>query len=143
MKIKKIILADDDEDDRLFFKEALEELDDVELILVSSEIQLLSTLETLPLPDIIFLNKCFQQMNEFECIKKIKKHDPNHNIPIAIYSDTNHEHYVEEAYNAKANIFIPKPSSFEEIKIVLKKVFEIDVEEILPQPPRDKFVITP
>ena len=142
MKIKKVLFADDDEDDVLFFKEALLEIDHVELVLVSNETQLLEALEVLPLPDIIFLNKCFHYAKEFECIEKIKKKVPVE-IPIAIYSDTNHDQYVEEAYNSKANIFIPKPSTFQDIKTIIKKVIEIEIDEILPQPPREKFVITP
>jgi len=142
MKVKKIILADDDEDDVLFFKEALQEIDEIELVCVPNEKELVKQLAILPLPDIIFMNKCYHHENEFECIEKLKQDNALQSIPIAIYSDTDHEYYIEEAYKSKASMFIPKPSSFQKIKTVLTKVFEIDTAEIIPQPPRDKFVIS-
>jgi DNA-binding NarL/FixJ family response regulator len=142
MKINKVILADDDEDDTLFFKDAFMELAaDVEVICVTNETQLLNSLQVPPYPDIIFINKCYYHLEEFECIHKIKDQETLQHIPIAIYSDVFQETYIEEAYKAKANLYLCKPDSYQKIKTVLGKVIDIDVDAIMPQPPREEFVL--
>lgn len=142
MKINKVILADDDEDDTLFFKEAFMEIAaDVEVICVTNESQLLKTLEMLPLPDIIFINSCYHHVTEFECIQKIKEKETLQHIPVAIYSDIFHDTYIEEAYKAKANLYLCKPDSYQKIKTVLGRVIDMEADAIMPQPPREQFVL--
>ena len=87
MQIRKIIMEEEDEDDRLLFKEALKEIDDIELIFVLDEDQLIQSLEHSPLPEVVFFNKCKRFPGEFECIEKLKQNEAYKNIPIVIYSE--------------------------------------------------------
>ena len=71
-----ILLADDDYDDCMFFKKALESLPIVsQLKMVHDGEQLMDLLlsEATTLPDILFLDLNMPRMNGMECLMEIKK----------------------------------------------------------------------
>ena len=77
MKLKQmfILLADDDTDDCIFFKEALDELLlPTKLMTVHDGEQLMHLLanESTELPDVLFLDLNMPRKNGFECLEEIK-----------------------------------------------------------------------
>ena len=84
-----IILADDDEDDRLFFTDAFSELkiktkvdtfkDGVELMNYLNDPEAI-------LPNVLFLDLNMPKKNGIECLHEIKSDDRFKDIAIAIYS---------------------------------------------------------
>lgn len=124
-----ITLADDDEDDRLFFQDAFEELkintnvttcnDGVELM------EYLSNPDTI-LPNILFLDLNMPRKNGFECLLEIKKENRFDNIAIAIYSTSSSEEDIENTFVHGANIYIKKPSDFATLKKVLSEVVTLN-----------------
>lgn len=124
-----ITLADDDEDDRLFFTDAFEELKINTIVnTVNNGKELLHYLN-LPdtvLPHIIFLDLNMPILNGIECLKEIKLNDKFKDIAIAIYSTSSSDQDVEDTFVLGANIYIKKPSNFNELKKILSDVVIIN-----------------
>lgn len=73
-----ILLADDDADDRLFFKEAMEEINSDTLVsFVNDGSQLMYFLNQtgILMPHIIFLDLNMPVKNGMECLKEIRAND--------------------------------------------------------------------
>jgi len=124
-----IILADDDEDDRLFFTDAFEELKistKVQTYNDGSELMEYLNSEDAILPEILFLDLNMPKKNGIECLKEIKANDKFSDIAIAIYSTSSSEEHIEETFVTGANIYIKKPNDFETLKKVLSDVVTIN-----------------
>lgn len=124
-----ITLADDDEDDRLFFTDAFEELKINTVVnTVNNGKELLNFLnhpETV-LPNIIFLDLNMPILNGIDCLKEIKRNDKFSDIAIAIYSTSSSDQDVENTFVLGANIYIKKPSNFNDLKKILSEVVIIN-----------------
>ena len=124
-----ITLADDDEDDRLFFTDAFDELKINTVVNTVNNgrelLQFLNHPETV-LPNIIFLDLNMPILNGIESLKEIKKNDRFKDIAIAIYSTSPSEHDIENTFVLGANIYIKKPSSFVDLKKILSDVVTIN-----------------
>ena len=124
-----ITLADDDEDDRLFFTDAFEELKIKTAVnTVNNGKELLDFLnhpETV-LPNIIFLDLNMPIMNGIDCLKEIKQNEKFKDIAIAIYSTSSSDKDVENTFVLGANVYIKKPSNFNDLKKVLSEVVIIN-----------------
>jgi CheY-like chemotaxis protein len=124
-----ITLADDDEDDRLFFTDAFDEMKIKTVVnTVKNGRELINFLdhpETV-LPNIIFLDLNMPILNGIECLKEIKLNDRFKDIAVAIYSTSSSEADVENTFVLGANIYIKKPSSFNDLKKILSDVVTIN-----------------
>ena len=120
----RVLLADDDEGDRLVFKEIFEEMEtDTIVYMVNDGEQLMNflTIENNLLPHIIFLDLNMPNMNGIECLKEIRSIDRYSNISIAIYSTSTSEKDIDDTFYYGANIYITKPGDFNKLKKVLAK----------------------
>lgn len=124
-----ITLADDDEDDRLFFIDAFEELKINTIVnTVNNGRELLNFLnepDTI-LPNIIFLDLNMPILNGIESLKEIKLNDKFKDIVIAIYSTSSSDQDVEDTFVLGANIYIKKPSNFNHLKKALSDIVTIN-----------------
>ncbi len=124
-----ITLADDDEDDRLFFTDAFEELKINTIVnTVNNGKELLNYLnhpETI-LPNIVFLDLNMPILNGIDCLKQIKANDKFNDIAVAIYSTSSSDQDVEDTFVLGANIYIKKPSNFDDLKKTLSDVVIIN-----------------
>jgi CheY-like chemotaxis protein len=121
----KILLADDDQDDRLFFRDAINSLKiDTSLVLVKNGMELMDYLKEPEndLPEVIFLDLNMPGMNGFQCLSQIRKDDRLQTLTVAIYSTSSDQKDIEEALVKGANIYINKPNDFKDLKAVLNKV---------------------
>lgn len=141
--IKLILLADDDADDCMFFKLAIEELSiPAKLVTVhDGEIAMkwLATAETLP--DIIFLDINMPCKNGAECLQEIKAIERLKNIPIVIISTSLPNDIVVSLHKNGALFYIRKPSVFAQLKILLSHVINLVDGGNFPQPSIEKFVL--
>ncbi|BCY29575.1 response regulator [Flavobacterium okayamense] len=120
-----ITLADDDEDDRLLFTDAFDELKINTVVSTFNNGQLLMDYLNNPdsvLPHIIFLDLNMPIKNGIDCLKEIKQNDKFKNIAIAIYSTSSSDEDVENTFVLGANVYIKKPSDFNTLKEVLNDV---------------------
>jgi CheY-like chemotaxis protein len=118
-----VLLADDDKDDCLLFKEALEELSiNASLVVVHDGEQLLQHLEMIidNLPHVLFLDLNMPRKNGHECLAEIKNHPILRDLRVIIYSTSYDEEKANLLYKIGAHCYIRKPSGFEELKNVLQ-----------------------
>lgn len=124
----QIILADDDESDRLNFVEALEESKIKALIYtVNDGVELMDYLlshEHMK-PHLLFLDLNMPRKNGLKCLKEIRSMDRFKDIAIAIYSTSSNEKDIEETFHYGANVYIKKPTDFKSLKQVLDKVLSV------------------
>lgn len=122
-----ILLADDDADDRLFFKEAMEEIHIETMVsIVNDGIELLDYLNHSNnyLPDIIFLDINMPGKNGLECLRELREDGRYNQIMIVIYSTSGAESDMKEAYQCGANVYLKKAGDFAELKASLAHVLK-------------------
>jgi len=121
----QILLADDDEDDRLIFKEAFDEIKiDTKVSLVNDGVELMDYLldKGNPLPHILFLDLNMPRKTGLDCLLEIKQLEHLKDIAIAIYSTSASDMDIEETFVQGANVYIKKPSDFNTLKKILEQV---------------------
>ena len=119
-KDKKIILlVEDDQDDKIFFQEVLEDLDNP-VILNSAEhrldvIELLKNLNGNK-PDAIFLDLNMPVLDGHKCLKLIRSNAEYKARKIIIYSTSYHPGIAKTLKDDGANHYIQKPSDYLTLK---------------------------
>lgn len=124
-----ITLADDDEDDRLFFTDAFSELKiNTKVNTFNDGVELMDYLHNPEsvLPNILFLDLNMPRKNGVECLLEIKQNDRFNDIAIAIYSTSSSDEHIEETFVNGANIYIKKPNDFNTLKKVLSEVITLN-----------------
>ncbi|WP_313807131.1 response regulator [Flavobacterium sp.] len=124
-----IILADDDQDDRLFFTDAFSELKiNTKVDTFKDGVELMNYLNDSDaiLPNVLFLDLNMPKKNGIECLHEIKQNERFNDIAIAIYSTSSSEEDIEETFVSGANIYIKKPNDFNTLKKVLSEVVTVN-----------------
>lgn len=142
-----LLLADDDEDDCAFFKEALDELLlSVSLVTVNDGVQLMDFLSDNPLkrlPDILFLDLNMPRKSGFECLAEIKEIDKLKHLPVIVFSTSLDMNIVDLMYEKGATHYIQKPGEFSKLKKVIANALAISSENHFKQPVRNHFILQP
>ena len=124
-----VLLADDDEDDRLFFREAFEEINiKTKVKTVNDGVELMNhlTKNGNELPHILFLDLNMPRKNGMDCLTEIKQSDNLKDIPVVIYSTSASDEDIENTFVKGANVYIKKPSDFSTLKKILEEVITIN-----------------
>ena len=116
----EIILADDDPDDCLLFREAittsglphrLHTVPDGEALL--DYLDDLFQNQTLPRPNLIVLDLNMPRRDGRETLRLIKQDRRLRRIPVVILTTSTAEHDISLAYESGANSYIAKPATFQ------------------------------
>ena len=120
-----ILLAEDDEDDVFFFKQALAE-NDVEsnLIVAKDGMEVMDILASEPSVDIIFLDINMPLKNGLECLKEINLMQNEVRAPVIILSTTQNEDLIKNVKKLGAAGYIKKATSFLKYKLTIKDVLK-------------------
>ena len=141
----KILLADDDIDDCIFFKEALVELllsKHLTTVNDGEQLMQLLTNETNVLPHVLFLDLNMPRKNGFECLTEIKLSKKLKQLPVIVFSTSFEQEVVNQLYKNGAQYFIRKPSEFSQFKNIILLSLALITKENISQPTRENFVIT-
>ena len=140
-----ILVADDDEEDRMLVKEALEESPiRKEVNFVENGEELLDYLhhqkafedkDKFRLPSLILLDLNMPKKDGREALKEIKADEFLRCIPVIVFTTTKAEEDIIKTYRLGVSSFIAKPVSFatlvEEMQLLCKHYFEVAE---LPEP---------
>lgn len=139
-----ILLAEDDKDDRLFFKEAFDAIKiDHTLTMVEDGFELMEYLSNAKvLPHIIFLDINMPGKSGIQCLREIRSDDGLSDISIAIYSTSVSDSNVEDAFILGANVYIRKPKNFAQLKKVIADVIHINWQYVTDGLNRENFMIS-
>jgi CheY-like chemotaxis protein len=141
-----LLLADDDTDDCIFFKEVLEELGvDTTLTVVNDGVELMRLLskKTNSLPDVLFLDLNMPRKNGFECLLEIKLDDKLKHLPVVIFSTSLDMQVVNLLYEKGAHYYIRKPGEFSKLKKVIQEALTVTSQTKSGQPAKEKFILQP
>lgn len=140
-----ILLADDDEDDRLIFRDAINEVKvKTRLTLVNDGVQLMEYLEGIDgeLPSIVFLDLNMPRKGGIECLKEIRSNASLKDLSIAIYSTSASEEDIEDTFVKGANVYIKKPNDFNTLVKVLEEVITINWQYHTSDLNKENFVLS-
>jgi len=125
-----ILMADDDEDDRLLTREALDESRVINnLLCVEDGVELISYLkregkyadvELYPWPGIILLDLNMPRKDGREALKELKSDPDLKGIPVVILTTSQQEEDMVKGYGLGAASFITKPVNFEGLVDLMK-----------------------
>lgn len=141
-----ILMADDDEDDRLMTKEALEEAKLANAIRFVEDGEALmdylkrrgeySDPELSPRPGLILLDLNMPKKSGREALEEIKSDPELRSIPIVVMTTSRAEEDVIRSYDLGVNSFVTKPVSFVGLVDVMKTLTKFWFE-IVTLPPKD------
>jgi len=116
-----VLLADDDANDRLFFKDAIVEIMTdtlVSFVKDGSKLMYFLNQPCIRLPNIIFLDLNMPIKNGLECLKEIRANKRFTDlilIPNTRDSTSGSDHDIRETFAHDANMYIKKPNNFPDL----------------------------
>jgi len=140
-----ILLAEDDEDDRLFFKEAISELKiNSTLIIVNDGVELMDYLKRKDtvLPHLLFLDINMPRKNGLKALEEIRADNKLKDLSVAIYSTSSAQKDIENALIKGANVYINKPSDFEHLKKILAKAIKLNWQYYTSGLNKENFILS-
>lgn len=136
----RILLADDDADDRELFEEALSDIHPNAVLTTAQDgEELMFILRNYHKPDLLFLDLNMPRKNGKECLHEIVKTPELKNIPIIIYSTSVNPVDIEETFFLGAKLFFRKPNSYEDLK---RNVSEIFSEKLSSPRTKESFLLS-
>ena len=130
MKVKKVLLIDDDLDEWQIFEEVIKEIDTAIRVLYNNGCYKLEILEN-DLPDLIFLDINMPGCDGFECLKKIKQ-SSYRDVPVIMYTTTCSVESIAKAYSLGAHLFMIKCFSYTKLVSYLRILFDFNWEAPIP-----------
>jgi CheY-like chemotaxis protein len=140
-----ILLADDDKDDRFFFKMALDSLTvPTQLTSVVDGEKLMDYLaeNAHQLPDVLFLDLNMPRKNGFECLSEIKLNEGLKQLPVIMFSTSFEQEVVNLLYLNGAQYFMRKPAEFSQLKKIIQQTVHLITQGNNSQPNKEDFVLT-
>lgn len=139
--INKILICDDDEDDCILFKDALQEVNsNVAIISLSDSENLLQMLHGNEIPDLLMLDLNMPTKNGKECLTEIRQNKQFDQLPIIIYSTAAIKSDIDETFSKGANLFFQKTDDFMKLKQAIRKILQTGKHSLL-QPNKEHFIL--
>jgi CheY-like chemotaxis protein len=117
-------LIEDDEDDKDFFRIALEDLQlETVCYIASSAGEAFDLLhQQAVIPDVIFLDLNMPIMDGRACLKVLKTNAATQNIPVVIFSTSNEKKDISETRQLGAADFMTKPTDLTKLTQYLEEL---------------------
>ena len=138
MNILNIFYADDDQDDIMFFEEAINDI----IASINKSIKfhphingenLLESISDKSVDNsLIFLDLNMPIKNGFQLLEEIRKEPAINDIPVIIYSTSSDDGNIELSRKLGANYYAIKPNSFGDLKRMIEKAININWKNHMP-----------
>ena len=144
-----ILIADDDADDRLMAKEALEEnrlVNTIRFVVDGEDLMdylrcsgKYAEIGSAPCPGLILLDLNMPKKDGREALKEIKADPDLRHIPIVVLTTSKAEEDIFRTYDLGVNSFITKPVSFTALADVMKTIakYWFEIVELPPDTNRN------
>ena len=122
----RVLIVDDDEDDRDLFCTAVHEIDEsIDCAMAKNGEEALQALrkKTLQKPQLIFLDLNMPRVSGVQCLQELKRDKTLQDIPVVVYSTSKLSEDKHLMHLLGAADFITKPSSFTELCRLIKTTF--------------------
>jgi CheY-like chemotaxis protein len=133
-----ILLAEDDQDDYILFRDALSTVpQQTQLKVVNDGVDLMDFFSdrTGPLPDILFLDLNMPRKNGFECLSEIKLNPKLSEMQVVIFSTSYNSIGVAYLLDQGADFYMRKPKSYARLCLLLQESLNtIVINSISPSP---------
>jgi len=129
-----IFYTDDDADDRDVFREVIKEIDEEVYIFTQRDGEELMNILKNPPPraHLIFLDLNMPGKNGYEVLREIRASEKLRDLPVIIFSTSSDEDSITQTKALGATLYINKPTSYTELKRILKQVLSIEWETVTP-----------
>ena len=125
MRYKKILLVDDDIDDRLIFAELLRETDEDALVIFAENglemVAVLDKAEDDDLPEMIILDQNMPKMTGKESLIFLKESSRYQHIPTIIYSTYQVKDFYRECLELGAQDVVAKPDTMQAYREMIEQ----------------------
>lgn len=131
-KIIPILVADDDEEDRMLIQDAMEEsklLNPLHFVVDGQEVMdyllrkgKFADSEKNPLPGLILLDLNMPKMDGREVLREIKNNPELRSIPIIVLTTSKAEEDILRTYDLGVNSYITKPVTFDGLVDIVKNL---------------------
>ena len=116
MTQKKLLLAEDDIDDQVLFKNFLDHRDDIIIMDVAENgVELIDSLEKIAnddsLPDLIVLDQNMPKRNGLQTLRLLKENGRYNHIPVMVYSTYTDTTLIKDSTDLGASLVVAKPIS--------------------------------
>lgn len=116
MNKKTLLLAEDDEDDRMLFSDFLQDRNDFELLHSCENgmevIEYLNAIQDADkLPSLVVLDQNMPKMNGSQTLQLLKNSPRYAKIPVAVYTTYTDKRLIDECYQSGALTVVAKPIS--------------------------------
>lgn len=124
MQMVNIAVAEDDKDDFLMLKEAIENILPKFNITHSSDgstfLQLVNAQADV---DLIFLDLHIPKKNGVECLIELRQNEKLQATPIIIYSTSSNFEDIDLCYKNGCTLYLVKPTSYKDLVTQIRKIF--------------------
>lgn len=140
-----ILLVEDDQDDRILFQDALNELQvPSSLSFANNGKEAIEQLTNQTnKPDILFLDLNMPLKSGKECLMDIRKNKQLPCVPVIIFSTCYDKEAAVSLYENGATRYIKKPTNFSNLKKVINKTLDMLVQQQLTCENKESFLIYP
>lgn len=139
-----ILLADDDMDDCMFFREALEALPfstSKTFVNDGEELMQLLTKNIEKLPQVLFLDLNMPRKSGFQCLTEIKNNDRLERVPVVIISTSYDRGIAAELYQSGASYYIKKPIGFSQLQELISLAIGLIIGKKIIRPDKENFLL--
>ncbi len=128
-----VIIAEDDPDDRLLIKDALQEasLQPVEVIFVHDGAEMLdylyhrgrySDLSLAPHPELVLLDLNMPKKSGMEVLEEIKRDPALRATPVVVLTTSREPEHISRSYELGGNGFVTKPDSYHKLVELMRNI---------------------
>lgn len=125
MDEKVIYIVDDDQDDRLLFRETINDINkNIKIVEFDNGHEFLTKIGNYSVlkVDLLLLDMNMPKMNGIETITAFRSQSQFADIPAVMLSTTNNTDLIDLAYKSGINYFSTKPISTNELEILMVKL---------------------